>query len=91
MAATGIMTQASAEGRTQLTEIEAKELIRKAGIPRSGDRVGPLPGGGEVDSPAIGLSRGDEIVSPDVVHKSDAGGVKLTSRAHEELVSPTVR
>ena len=77
MAATGIMTQASAEGRTQLTEIEAKELIRKAGIPAVETELARSQAEAKSIAQRLGFPVVMKIVSPDVVHKSDAGGVKL--------------
>ncbi|HEX7474731.1 MAG TPA: acetate--CoA ligase family protein [Dehalococcoidales bacterium] len=77
-----------------LTEIESKELLRKAGIPVIEARLA------RTAKESIGLSRQIgfpvvmKIASPDIVHKSDVGGVKLglanaaqASRAYREIIS----
>jgi len=60
-----------------LTEVESKELLRKAGIPVVEAKLA------RSKKEAISISRETgfpvvlKISSPDVVHKSDSGGVKL--------------
>lgn len=77
MAPSGVIAQARREGRTYLTEVESKELIRAAGIPTT--EIGLARSRQE----AVSLSKGMgfpvvlKIVSPDIVHKSDVGGVKV--------------
>ncbi len=72
-----ILSQARKERREQLTEIEAKEFLKEAGIPVVESKLA------RTKKEAISLSRGIgfpvvlKIVSPDIIHKSDSGGVKL--------------
>ena len=72
-----IIENAKKEGRNLLTEIEAKELLKKAGINVVDTRLAKT----KVDAVAIAKKLGFPVVmkiaSADVVHKTDAGGVKL--------------
>jgi acyl-CoA synthetase (NDP forming) len=76
MAAT-VIDRALAEQRTVLTEIESKELIAQAGIPVVEARLARTKAEAIAFSKAIGFPVVLKIVAPDVIHKSDAGGVKL--------------
>ncbi len=77
MTKTEILKQARKENRTQLTEIESKQLIKEAGIPVVEAKLA------QTKTEAISLSKKMgfpvvlKIVSPDVIHKSDSGGVEL--------------
>ena len=77
MTKTEILKQARKENRTQLTEIESKQLIKEAGIPVVEAKLA------QTKTEAISLSKKMDfpvvlkIVSPDVIHKSDSGGVEL--------------
>ena len=72
-----ILSQARKERRTQLTEIESKEFLEDAGIPVVEAKLA------RTKKEAISLSKGMgfpvvlKVMSPDVIHKSDSGGVKL--------------
>jgi acetate---CoA ligase (ADP-forming) subunit beta len=72
-----VIEKARKEGRTLLTEIEAKELLKGAGI----SVVETKPATSKEQAVAISQNLGFPVVlkiaSADVVHKSDAGGVKL--------------
>ncbi len=72
-----VIRQARTEGRTLLTEIEAKDIMKEAGIgivetKLAASREEAVKTAGEIGYPVV-----MKIVSPEVVHKSDAGGVKL--------------
>ncbi|MGB8707542.1 MAG: acetate--CoA ligase family protein [Dehalococcoidia bacterium] len=77
MTKTEILKQARKENRTQLTEIESKQLIKETGIPVVEAKLA------QTKTEAISLSKKMgfpvvlKIVSPDVIHKSDSGGVEL--------------
>ena len=64
-------------GRTVLTEVESKQLVAEAGIPVVETKLA------KTKSEAISISKKMrfpvvlKIVSPDIIHKSDIGGVKL--------------
>jgi acyl-CoA synthetase (NDP forming) len=77
MAGQKIIERALKEGRTILTEIEAKELLRKAGIAVVETRLAVSKEQAVAISQQLGFPVVLKIVSADVVHKTDAGGVKL--------------
>ena len=87
-AATAILDGAMRDGRESLTEFESLALLRAYGIPVAESRFAT----GQGDLAAAGQSLGYplviKLVSPDVSHKTDVGGVRLgiTSEAqlHEE-------
>lgn len=67
-----------ADGRDVLTEPEAKELLRLAGVPVTPTRVvPPEPEAAVYAAETVGYPVVLKILSPDIVHKSDVGGVRL--------------
>jgi acyl-CoA synthetase (NDP forming) len=77
-----------------LTEVESKELLKKAGIPVVEAKLARS----KKEAISIGKEMGFPVVlkisSPDVVHKSDSGGVKLglanatqVGKAYSEIIS----
>jgi acyl-CoA synthetase (NDP forming) len=77
MAPSSIFDQAKNEGRTILTEFESKELLKKAGIPVVETKMARNQKEAVLLSQEIGFPVVLKIASPDVIHKSDSGGVKL--------------
>ena len=72
-----ILGKARKEKRTLLTEIEAKELMKTAKIPVVETKLATSKTEAMELAKKMGFPVVMKIVSPDVVHKSDAGGVKL--------------
>jgi len=72
-----VIEQARNEGRNLLTEIEAKELLKNAGINVVETKLAKTKDEAIAISEQLGFPVVVKIASPDVVHKSDAGGVKL--------------
>ena len=70
-----IIDKARSEGRTTLTEKESKELIKQAGISVVETRLASSREEAIAISKQLGFPVVLKIASPDVVHKSDAGGV----------------
>lgn len=72
-----IIAAARADGRTSLTEIEAKGVFEAYGMPTT--KIGLSKSEDEAVALAtkIGYPIVMKIVSPDILHKSDAGGVKV--------------
>jgi acetyltransferase len=81
-AAQAIIARALADGRSWLSEVEGKEILAAYDVPVATARLAAGPEeaaalAAEIDGP-IAL----KIVSPDILHKSDIGGVAL------DLVGP---
>lgn len=67
-----------------LTEVEAKNLVKKAGIPVVETLLARSKSEAEAFARRLGFPVVLKVVSPEIVHKSDAGGVKLNVKtAHE--------
>jgi acetate---CoA ligase (ADP-forming) subunit beta len=72
-----IMRRAKEEGRTLLNEVESKQLLREAGVPVTDTRLATSRDQAIAIARELGFPVALKIVSADVVHKSDAGGVEL--------------
>ena len=80
-----IIGKARSEGRAILTEVESKELIKQAGISVSQTKLAASKDKAISISKEFGFPVVLKIASPDVVHKSDAGGVKLGLRTSRQV------
>ena len=74
-------------GRTNLLEEEGYEVLKAYGFPTPGSILCTteqecINGAGQVGYPLV-----MKIVSPDIIHKSDAGGVKVGIKTDDELKS----
>lgn len=72
-----IIDHARSEGRSYLMEHESKAILESIGISTSGSRVARSEEAAVEIFNSIGAPVVLKVLSPDVVHKSDAGGVKL--------------
>lgn len=72
-----IIAQAKRENRTYLMEHECKEMLEILGIATTGYLVAGSEDEAVEMSRSIGYPVVLKVVSPDIVHKTDAGGVKL--------------
>ena len=72
-----VLAQARAEGRTLLNEVEAKELLREAGVPATAATLAKTRSEAQSQATTMGYPVVLKVVSPDIAHKSDVGGVKL--------------
>jgi acyl-CoA synthetase (NDP forming) len=73
----GPIEQARQDGRSLLDEVESKQLLDEAGIPTSGARRAETAGEAARVADEIGYPVVLKILSPDIAHKSDVGGVAL--------------
>ncbi len=80
-----IIQGAISEGRKVLLEPEAKALIADYGIPVTRVKVAKTEEEAVQFAREIGLPVVLKIVSPDVLHKSDVGGVKVNLKTEEEV------
>lgn len=85
MAEHQIIDKARGEGRTILTEIESKELLRQAGIRVIDTRLALSREEASSISKQFGFPVVLKIASPDIVHKSDVGGVKLGLKTTKQV------
>ncbi len=77
-----------ADGRDVLTEPEAKELLRLAGVPVTPTRVvPPNPEATVYAAETVGYPVVLKILSQDIVHKSDVGGVRLNLHDATEVLA----
>ena len=83
----GILVQARRERRSYLMEHECKELLEKLGIRTTGYLVAGSEDEAAEMARKVGFPVALKIVSPDVVHKSDSGGVRLNLSQAEEVRS----
>jgi acetate---CoA ligase (ADP-forming) subunit beta len=81
----GIINSIRAQGRTVLTEIEAKQVIREAGITVTETRLAASQKEAVSISDETGYPVVLKIASPDITHKSDAGGVKTNLKDANEV------
>jgi acetyltransferase len=85
--ARGLIDEALEKGREMLTEVEAKEVLAAYAVPttrqevaRTAKEVRKLAG--EFDGPVV-----LKILSPDIIHKSDVGGVVLGLKTPEDAAA----
>lgn len=72
-----VIAAARARGRSQLTEVEAKQLLGAAGVPVADTRLATTADEAVSAADAIGYPVVMKVVSPEIAHKSDIGGVVL--------------
>ncbi|HEY4669821.1 MAG TPA: acetate--CoA ligase family protein [Tepidiformaceae bacterium] len=80
-----ILAQARAEGRTLLNEVEAKEALLEAGIPATQTTLATSREEAQAQADNMGYPVVLKVVSPDIAHKSDVGGVKLNLHDREAV------
>jgi len=72
-----IIADVRANGRTALTEIESKKIFKAYGLPTVQTELATSEEEAVRMAEEIGYPVVLKIVSPDILHKSDAGGVKV--------------
>ncbi|MHA1377584.1 MAG: acetate--CoA ligase family protein [Candidatus Helarchaeota archaeon] len=80
-----IIQNALKEGRTALMEHESKDIIKAYGIEVPAYKIvnsadDAVKAANEIGYPAV-----CKIASPDIIHKTDAGGIKLNLKNAEEV------
>ncbi|MGQ9543169.1 MAG: acetate--CoA ligase family protein [Candidatus Bathyarchaeia archaeon] len=92
-AAGGIIKRVAAEGRDVLTELESKNVLRAYGVETTVEYVAKSPIEAGNLAFKIGFPVVMKILSPDITHKSDVGGVvtdienpQEATRAFEEIM-----
>lgn len=82
-----IFSDAIKENRTVLTEIESKQLLKEVGIPTTEIKLAASEKEAAETSQKIGFPVVLKIASPDISHKSDAGGVKVGLKNKDDVAS----
>ena len=89
-----IIEETKKSNRTVLTEIESKQLLKEIGINTTEIKLAASEGEAVAISQKLGFPVVLKIASPDISHKSDAGGVKVglktkedVSRAYKEIMT----
>jgi acyl-CoA synthetase (NDP forming) len=87
MTTAGIVEAARRAGRTLLSEVESKQLLEEAGIPVVPTRLATSRAEAVRIAEEIGLPAVLKVLSPDVTHKSDVGGVKVGLETADQVRS----
>ena len=94
MTTADVVEAARRDGRTVLTEVESKVFIKGAGIPVVESRLATSQQEAVALARELGFPVVLKIVSPEIIHKSDIGGVKVglnneaeASRAYDEVMA----
>jgi acyl-CoA synthetase (NDP forming) len=80
-----IFDQVKKEGRSILTEFESKKILKQAGISVVETKLAKTQKEAVSLSQKMGFPVALKITSPDVIHKSDSGGVKLSINSVAEV------
>jgi acyl-CoA synthetase (NDP forming) len=93
-----IFDEVKKEGRSILTEIESKRVLKQIGVPVVETRLAINQKEAISISQRIGFPVALKITSPDVVHKTDSDGVKLdlkniseVKKAYNDILSSVKR
>src|SRR5271157_4569009 len=82
-----IIGKAKSENRLLLTEIEAKQVFREAGLQVTDTRLATNKKDAMAISAQMGFPVVLKIVSPDIIHKTEANGVKLNLETRAEVAA----
>ncbi len=89
-----IIAAARKEDRTSLTELESKQILKEVGINTTEIELARSREEAVAHSQELGFPVVLKIVSPDILHKTDVGGVKLSlnnkedvGNAYDEIIS----
>ena len=80
-----IIEKAKSENRNLLTEIEAKQVFKEAGLQVTDTRLAVNKKDAIAMSTEMGFPVVLKIVSPDILHKTEANGVKLNLKTADDV------
>jgi acetate---CoA ligase (ADP-forming) subunit alpha len=80
-----VIQAARAEGRTALSEIESKQLLEALGIATTMPRGASSAADAAAIAKQTGFPVALKVLSPDVTHKSDVGGVVLGLTSEDQV------
>jgi acetate---CoA ligase (ADP-forming) len=84
-AAAAVLDRAAADGRDQLSTAEAMEVLAAYGIPTIGSHVARSAAEAAALAAELGLPAVLKVQSPDIVHKTDVGGVAVDLRTEADV------
>ncbi|MGD0765781.1 MAG: acetate--CoA ligase family protein [Dehalococcoidia bacterium] len=87
MSIASVIDKARADKRTLLTEVESKDILEEAGIPTARARLATSSPEAAKIAQEIGFPVALKVISPDISHKSDIGGVKLGLKTPHEVTA----
>jgi acyl-CoA synthetase (NDP forming) len=79
--------RAKKDGRTVLTEIESKQALAAVGIPVAEAHLATTAEEAATAAKKVGFPVVIKVVSPDITHKSDVGGVRIGLESKKEVIS----
>ncbi|MFQ5875472.1 MAG: acetate--CoA ligase family protein [Dehalococcoidia bacterium] len=82
-----VLAKALAEHRRVLNEVESKEVLKEAGIPITEAYLAKSRDEATAQAKKISFPVVLKVLSPQIVHKSDIGGVKLGLNSESEVAS----
>ena len=85
MSIADVIDRAKSQGRTVLTEVESKQVLEEAGIPVAVAQLAKTADEAAQVASRVGFPAVLKIVSPEITHKSDIGGVKVGLGSAEEV------
>jgi acetyl-CoA synthetase (ADP-forming) len=80
-----IINSIRSNGRHILNEIESKQVIKEAGLHVVNTDLAKTKDEAISISNRFGFPVAMKIISPEIIHKSDSGGIKLNIRTSEEV------
>jgi acyl-CoA synthetase (NDP forming) len=80
-----IIAEAAAAGRTALSEVESKKILEAIGIPSALAEPAATADDAVLIAARIGFPVVLKVLSPEVTHKSEVGGVELNLRSTTEV------
>jgi acetyltransferase len=72
------------QGRFTMTEFESKKFLSNYGIPVAKNDIAKSPADAAIIAEKIGFPVAMKILSPDILHKTDVGGVRININNKEE-------
>jgi len=85
--AAAIIDQARRQGRTLLSEVEAKQLLAAAGVPVVEARLARTKEEAIAQTNELGYPAVLKVVSAQIAHKTDVGGVKLNLQSADDVAA----
>jgi len=80
-----VLDQARAEGRVSIGDAEARSILEAYGFPIPPSRLAATPEEAIEAAEEMGYPVVLKVASPDILHKTDVGGVKLNLRSAEDV------